>query len=256
MDALSVTPIPAFDDNYIWCIHRDQNAVLVDPGYAAPAQRFLRESGFELTAILVTHHHYDHVNGIAELLSEWPTATVIGPATASPAITQAVKDGDTVTLFDHSYQVIAVPGHTLDHLAYYQAETGQLFCGDTLFAGGCGRLFEGSPEQMLRSLQRLQDLPAATRVYCAHEYTLANLAFALKAEPENATLRDRYSVVTEKRERGEITLPSTLAQECASNPFLRTDSPSLRARICEREGSDTLSQVEVFAALRGWKDNS
>ena len=256
MDVLSVTPIPAFDDNYIWCIYRGKNAVLVDPGDAAPARRFLHASGLELTAILVTHHHYDHVNGIADLLSEWPNAAVIGPASASPHVGHAVADGDTVSLFDHDYQVLAVPGHTLDHLAYYQPETAQLFCGDTLFAGGCGRLFEGSAEQMLRSLQRLQGLPAATRVYCAHEYTLANLTFALKAEPENATLRDRYNAVTEQRERGEITLPSTLAQECASNPFLRTDSPSVRSRICEREGNNALSQVDVFAALRGWKDNS
>lgn len=256
MDAVSVTPIPAFDDNYIWCMHRNRQAVLVDPGEAEPARQFLRDAGIELTAVLVTHHHYDHVNGIAELLAEWPQAVVIGPANACPEIAQAVADGDCVTLFDRDFQVIAVPGHTLDHIAYYQPESAKLFCGDTLFAGGCGRLFEGTPAQMLASLQRLQGLPPETCVYCAHEYTLANLAFALKAEPENATLRDRYKVVEQQRERGEITLPSTLALECASNPFLRTDSPALRSRICDREGRDTLSQVEVFAALRGWKDNS
>ncbi len=256
MGKLSVTPIPAFDDNYIWCIAADDEALLVDPGDAAPALRYLHDNQLKLNAILVTHHHWDHTGGVAEIIRQFPATRVFGPANACPQIQHVVGDGDQLQLFGEDFEVLAVPGHTLDHIAYYVAQAGLLFCGDTLFAGGCGRLFEGSPAQMLNSLTRLQSLPGCTAVYCAHEYTLSNLQFALKVEPDNAKLQQRYNNIKALRERGQISLPSTIAEERDSNPFLRTATGSLRRSIALREGRDDLPQDEVFAALRAWKDNS
>lgn len=256
MSELSVTPIAAFSDNYIWCISSAGNAVIVDPGDAAPVLNYLKQTQLKLTAILITHHHWDHTGGVEALVAHFPQLVVFGPKEACTHINRPVASGDSLSLLGECFSVFAVPGHTLDHLAYYNEMSAQLFCGDTLFAGGCGRLFEGSPEQMLNSLNLLQSLPSSTEVFCAHEYTASNLQFALKAEPNNATLRDRYTQVQAMRERGEVTLPSTIAEESATNPFLRTAQDSIRQAICLREANDNLNQQEVFAALRAWKDNS
>lgn len=259
MNELSICPIRAFSDNYIWCITRATNsgdAVVVDPGDAAPVQAYLDENGLTLSAILITHHHWDHTGGVKALIESYPNAQVYGPEHACEQVNNAVSPGQSLSFFGHQFSVVGVPGHTLDHLAYYSKSVNSLFCGDTLFAGGCGRLFEGSPGQMLNSLEELRSLPGETRVYCAHEYTLSNLQFALKVEPDNAKLQQRYTQVQALREQGIPSLPSTIAEEVATNPFLRTAEPRLEQTLCRHQGKPTLNRVDAFAALRTWKDNS
>ncbi len=250
---LRIDAIPAFTDNYIWCLQRDGRACVVDPGDAQPVEDFLRRHGLVLDTILITHHHADHCGGLAGLAHHG--AAVHGAAV--DGVGHPLDDGDSVRALGLDFEVLAVPGHTLDHLAFHAAESPLgplLFCGDTLFAGGCGRLFEGTPEAMQRSLRRLAELPAQTAVYCAHEYTEANLAFARQVEPGNQALRERQQTVRALRERGEPSLPSTLALECATNPFLRWDQPEVVAAATTRAGTDALDPVEVFAEIRRWKD--
>jgi len=253
-----VEPVPAFSDNYIWLLRDGDTAHVVDPGDAQPVLAALEEQGLRLASILVTHHHFDHVGGVAEL-KRTSGCQVYGPHNpALDMIDTRLADGDTVELGSYRFEVIEVPGHTLDHIAYYQeardAQAPLLFCGDTLFAGGCGRLFEGKPAQMLESLQRLASLPPATRVYCAHEYTLANLDFARAADPDNTALAARCREAEALREAQEPTVPSTIELECATNPFLRSATPALREglRAAGRDSGD--SPVASFAALRAWKD--
>ncbi|MDR1936666.1 MAG: hydroxyacylglutathione hydrolase [Candidatus Accumulibacter sp.] len=252
-----VTPIPALKDNYIWLLRKDASAAVVDPGDAAPVIDVLQGEGLSLAAILVTHHHQDHQGGIDGLLAHAPSATVFGPAQEFiTGRTHPLRGGERVRLAAPGLdlldlQVIAVPGHTLGHLAYYGE--GGLFCGDTLFAGGCGRLFEGTPRAMFASLERLAALPGDTRVYCAHEYTEANLRFALAVEPGNRALRRRADEVAAMRAKGLPTLPSTLAVEKASNPFLRCREPDVVAAARAR-GTEN-DPVAVFAALREWKNS-
>ncbi len=253
----TVTPVPAFSDNYFWLIESAGECWVVDPGDARPVCQTIEERGLDLRGILVTHHHPDHVGGIAELVGlETP---VIGPAQrVLPQVTDPVSDGDTREIFGVSFRVIEVPGHTLNHIAYYAEPPGQeplLFCGDTLFAGGCGRLFEGSPQQMFSSLQKLAALPDETLVYCAHEYTLANLRFAHSLEPNNAALRSRISDAENLRNTGTPTVPSDMRLERATNPFLRTDSPELIQSVREEGYRSIGSPSEVFAAVRAMKDN-
>lgn len=253
---LRIDPIPAFQDNYIWTLARDGRAVVVDPGDAAPVLASLRERDLQLDAIVVTHHHADHVGGVATLLASRPVP-VHGPArTPYAGVTHPLADGDQVTLLGYPFQVLAVPGHTLDHIAYWSAELGVLFCGDTLFAGGCGRLFEGTPAQMLASLTRLAALPPQTRVYCTHEYTLGNLRFARAVEPANLALQQRQAMCVDQRERGEPTLPSTIGLERETNPFLRCALPGVRA-AAQAQSAGALAAddtVAVFATIRSWKD--
>lgn len=251
-----VLAIPAFNDNYIWLLHDAdrRRAVAVDPGTAAPVKEQLAALGMELTAILITHHHGDHVGGVKDLL-ELADVPVYGPAHESiPGLTHPLREGDSVTLesIGRSFQVLDIPGHTAGHIGYHADD--MLFCGDTLFAGGCGRLFEGTPEQMLRSLTKLAALPEATRVYCAHEYTEANLRFAVKVEPENVQLRERLRTVEALRSQGRITVPSTIGEELSTNPFLRSDVESVIESAEGRAGDKLSSPVEVFAAVRAWKD--
>jgi hydroxyacylglutathione hydrolase len=254
----AIIPVPAFRDNYIWVLRDDRRAAVVDPGDAAPVLAYLDAERLDLAAILVTHHHADHVGGVAAL-AQRSGAPVLGPAFETiPARTRALDDGDTVELaeLDAHLAVIHVPGHTLGHIAYAGEVGGErvAFCGDTLFAGGCGRLFEGTPAQMHASLARLAALPAETAVYCAHEYTLANLQFAQEVEPGNAALAARAARDLARRKRGEPTVPSTIGDERATNPFLRAAVPEVRAAAQEHEGRELASEVDVFAAVRRWKD--
>ena len=249
-------PIPAFTDNYLWLLHDGRRALVVDPGDAGPVLQALAQHGLALASILVTHHHPDHTGGVAAL-HEATGAPVYGPATESiPEPFTPLKEGDTVQALGLDFQVLDVPGHTAGHIAFYAPDVdGQplLFCGDTLFSGGCGRLFEGTPAQMLASLDKLAALPGTTRVCCTHEYTLGNLRFALAAEPGNAELAAYQAHCLRLREQGLPTLPSTIAQEQLINPFLRTRQASLVA-AAQRLDASAHDDIAVFAALRQWKN--
>jgi len=254
----SIIPIPAFADNYMWLVRNGTRAAVVDPGDARPVLDYLAREGLTLAAILATHHHNDHVGGIDALLARYP-APVFGPARESiPSRTHALAQGDIATVpgMPVSLRVLDIPGHTAGHIAYFGTIDGapSVFCGDTLFAAGCGRLFEGTPAQMWASLSALSALPDNTRVYCGHEYTLANLRFALAVEPDNAAARERQAQAQALRERGEPTLPSTIAQEHATNPFLRAHRADVRAAAARHAGRPVASDVESFAALRAWKN--
>ena len=249
-------PVPAFTDNYLWLLHDGRRALVVDPGDAGPVLQALAQHGLALASILVTHHHPDHTGGVAAL-REATGAPVYGPETESiPEPFTPLKEGDTVQALGLNFQVMDVPGHTAGHIAFYAPDVdGQplLFCGDTLFSGGCGRLFEGTPAQMLASLDKLAALPGSTRVCCTHEYTLANLRFALAAEPGNAELAAYQTHCLRLREQGLPTLPSTIAQEQLINPFLRTRQASLVA-AAQRLDASAHDDIAVFAALRQWKN--
>ncbi|MGF6593617.1 hydroxyacylglutathione hydrolase [Pseudomonas sp. 2835] len=256
---IQIDALPAFTDNYIWLLQdaANQRCAVVDPGDAAPVLAWLeRHPGWQLSDILITHHHHDHVGGVEQLKAR-TGATVYGPAHEQiPGRDKALEDNASVRVLGLDFQIIAVPGHTLGHIAYYcpQTTTPVLFCGDTLFAAGCGRLFEGTPEQMHHSLQRLAALPAATLVYCTHEYTLSNLRFAQAVEPENPHIAQRFSDVTRLRAEDRITLPSTLALEKLTNPFLRTTETSVKEKLDERIDHLNPTPSAVFAGLRAWKD--
>lgn len=257
---LQVKPILAFDDNYIWAIiHPEKKlCVVVDPGQAEPVKQFLASEQLQLSAIIITHHHWDHTNGVASLVTEYPDLTIYGPS-ESPfkGVTQPLVDQQTFTLecIKLSFTIIATPGHTLDHICYYAEQQNWLFCGDTLFSGGCGRLFEGTPEQMHLSLNKLKALPSHTHVYCTHEYTLSNLTFAQAAEPDNQALISYNHTVTEQRNLNICTLPSSIGLECAINPFLRADLPHLSQYIPSEYAKAPKSSLDVFTALRRWKDH-
>lgn len=276
-------PIPAFEDNYLWLLHDGRRAVVVDPGDAQPVLRMLQDRQLQLESILVTHHHPDHIGGV-DALREATGAKVFGPAREHiPPPFTPLQDGDTVRALDLDFQVIDVPGHTAGHIAFYLAPTlsasrdalppkgahpawgdpapdgivldGRplLFCGDTLFSGGCGRLFEGTPAQMLASLDRLAALPGATRVCCTHEYTMGNLRFALAVEPDNRELIGYHARCAALRDDGEPTLPTSIAQELLINPFLRTRQATVMA-AARRFDPAAHDDNTVFAAIRQWKN--
>jgi len=255
---LNIHPIAAFADNYIWLIYdpSSRQAFVVDPGDAQPVLDTLRALQLELAGILITHHHFDHVGGVHALCAHYEPV-VYGPHNpAITGITRWLAAGDRLEVLGMSFEVLEVPGHTLDHIAYvHRGHSPLVFCGDTLFAGGCGRLFEGNPSMMLRSLQSLAALPPSTRVYCAHEYTLANLAFARAVEPHNAALEQRSAVAADMRQRGEPTVPSDIALELATNPFLRCNVAELQGSLRQQGKLKGVSAVEVFTLVRGWKDN-
>lgn len=252
-ERFGIVPIPALRDNYIWGLFREGRAALVDPGEAEPALDWLARESLRLEAILITHHHQDHQGGIPDLLARHPSAQVFGPACES--ITDCacpLAGGDRFPLLGHEAAVLDVAAHTRGHLAYLVEDA--LFCGDTLFGGGCGKLFEGSPADMLAALGKIAALPDATRLFCAHEYTCFCLSFALeKVEPENAQLRERLSRSRTLRAAGRPTLPSALAEEKATNPFLRLDKPQV-IRSVQRRSPTAKTPETLLAALLDWLD--
>jgi hydroxyacylglutathione hydrolase len=261
---LQVWPIPAFDDNYIWCIHDGKSALIVDPGDSAPVLDYLAKHQLQLKGILITHHHADHTGGILNLLQTIDAnLPVYGPAGDNiPGRTQAAKEGDKIEITSPriSLKVYEVPGHTLSHIAYFanmQANVVEpmLFCGDTLFASGCGRLFEGTPTQMTQSLAKFAALPKNTLVYCTHEYTLSNIRFALAVEPNNVNLISWAEQAKELRDKGVPTLPTTIGQELQVNPFMRCDQPEVISSAKSISGqTDLPSPAHVLAVIRAWKD--
>ncbi|EKO3366829.1 hydroxyacylglutathione hydrolase [Vibrio fluvialis] len=249
---LHIKSIPAFNDNYIWLIQNsDRRCAVVDPGDATPVLDYLSQHELTLEAILITHHHNDHIGGVPELVRQYPNVDVVGPAQEPiPTLTHPVDAGDQIELFDERFMVLGLPGHTLGHIGY--VGDGKLFCGDVLFSAGCGRVFEGTMEQMFTSLSKLVALPEETEVYCAHEYTASNVAFAMAVEPDNEQLQIYRDEVIRLRGQGHSTLPSTLRREKWVNPFLRTQEPSIMKSVANRtEQTDALS---IFTALREWKN--
>ena len=254
--SLQVTAIPAFDDNYLWLIHDQEYAAIVDPGDAASVEAALAAHQLKLAAILLTHHHADHAGGVPALLRHW-NVPVYGPASERiPGISHPLRQGDVVTLTSPELRlsVLDVPGHTAGHIAYVAESEPWLFCGDTLFAGGCGRLFEGTAEQMTNSLEKISALPDNTKVYCAHEYTVSNLRFAVAAEPDNPRTAERLTAAQALRARGIATVPSTLGEEKLTNPFLRYREKSIVDLLKSSGRLDNENPVKAFAALREWKN--
>jgi len=255
---MTLFPVPAFSDNYIWVLHDGQRALAVDPGEASGVSHWLAQNGLTLDTILITHHHADHTGGVASL-RESTGARVVGPAfEPMPEPLQRVAGGDRVQVLGLDFEVLDVPGHTAGHIAFYAAEANGaplLFCGDTLFSGGCGRLFEGTPEQMLASLTALAALPDATRVCCTHEYTLANLRFARAVDPGNTALTDHAQACEQRRARNLPTLPSSIGLERQINPFLRSHEPALMQAALAHDPATTNDAVSVFATLRAWKND-
>ena len=254
-----ILALPAFDDNYIWLLRARGCVAVVDPGDAAPVLAHLEKSGDRLCAILATHHHGDHVGGLAEILARF-AVPVFGPAIENiPGVSHPLAGGERIELpeINVELEIIAVPGHTRGHIAYYGPsidDHGAVFCGDTLFGAGCGRLFEGTPAQMQDSLAKLAALPAPTLVYCAHEYTQSNLRFARAVEPGSIAVQRRSERVDRERAAGRPTIPTRIQIELETNPFLRWDAPAVRAAAASRLGRSPVDAVETFTAIREWKN--
>lgn len=265
---LKITPLRALSDNYIWVLKKDDKnqVVIVDPAEAEPVFKYLDEQNLELAAILITHQHYDHTGGVADLLEKYPYIPVIGPGIAASKeklridllipefITYTVSEGDTVFLPElaEKFDVISIPGHTLDHLAY--VAEGMVFCGDTVFGAGCGRIFSGTAQMLSASLAKLAALPADTRMYCSHEYTVDNLGFAKWVEPDSQAILERDAAEMAKQEKGLVTLPTTVELELNTNPFMRLKVPEVKQAAENYAGKALNEDWEVFAALREWKD--
>ncbi len=248
-----VSFIPAFKDNYIWLLTRGKRAFVVDPGEAAPVEARLEADGLTLEGILITHHHADHQGGVAELKARWQ-AVVYAPGNESiTGCTHPLSGGENLDILGAAVRVLGVPGHTLGHIAYYTP--GMLFCGDTLFGAGCGRLFEGTPEQMSASLDSIAALPDETLIYCAHEYTEMNLRFALAVEPDNPALQVRVARVAALRASGLPSVPSTLDEEKATNPFLRCTQPAVRSAAQKRNATVGPQKAAIFKTIREWRNS-
>ena len=251
----NIEAIPAFSDNYIWILVKGNSAAVVDPGDGSVVESFLSKNNLSLESILITHHHFDHTGGITDLASKW-NPKVYGPKGGHiKGIDSELTENSKITILDTEFHIFETPGHTLDHIAYYSKDIGSLFCGDTLFSGGCGRLFEGTPLQMFDSLKKFSDLPEETKVYCTHEYTLSNLTFALEVEPNNVDLKKYFEKVSSLRDSNQISLPSSILLENKINPFLRTSVSQVKENAENYAKKQNLQPAEVLAAIRDWKDN-
>lgn len=254
----NITPIPAFNDNYIWALASpgSNEVAVIDPGDADKVNQYLKKNGLQLSAILITHHHDDHTGGVNQLKSEH-NATVYGPHNSPfEGLEVTLKQGDQVELFGQSLQVHEVPGHTLDHISYYLDGTQpQLFCGDTLFLAGCGRLFEGSAEQMHKAMEYFRSLPDITKIYCTHEYSLANLAFAAAVEPSSSAIQAATIQCNQLRQAGKPTLPTDIATEKQINPFLRYGETTVKQSAEQFSNTSLATEVAVFGAIREWKNS-
>lgn len=249
---MNLISVPAFKDNYIWLLANDEkHCVIVDPGDAAPVLQALEQYGLSPAAILLTHHHNDHTGGVQQLATHYPDIHIYGPQeTKHCGVTHTVQEGDKITVAGSEFSIFFVPGHTAGHIAYYSHP--YLFCGDTLFSAGCGRIFEGTAQQMFESLIKLADLPDETQVCCAHEYTLSNLAFAHQIWPEDVDIYDYLVKISQLREKGESSLPSTLGRERRINIFLRHHDIDLKRKLSIN--TDTQGDWQIFAHLRALKD--
>lgn len=252
---VKIESIEAFTDNYIWLVTTNEGSIVIDPGESSNVINYLDNNQLDLKAIFITHHHFDHTGGIDEITSYYPV-NVFGPNNNVETINKRLKDGDRVNVIGIDFEIIEIAGHTLDHIAYFSENNGNpiLFCGDTLFAAGCGRVFEGTFEQMYESLIKLKSLPINTKIYCGHEYTLSNLEFAKEAEPFNQDTLSRYNNVLKLREKGTPSIPSLLSTELKTNPFLRCDNKEVQENISTKFKTIKESK-EIFKALRLWKDN-
>ena len=252
---INIEPIEAFSDNYIWLVTTNEGSLVIDPGESNNLLKILKEKDLDLKAILITHHHYDHTGGIEEILSS-KSIDVYGPNNNINSINKRVSHESKINLLGIEFEVIEIPGHTLDHIAFYSENNGNpiLFCGDTLFAGGCGRVFEGTFEQMYDSLSILKKLPLNTKVYSGHEYTESNLNFAKNVEPLNQKIISRYNEVIEIRRQGLPTLPTTIELELETNPFFRVGQNEVQKLISEKFNTPR-NNKDIFTAIRQWKDN-
>ena len=252
---INIEPIKAFNDNYIWLATTNEGSIVIDPGEAHKTIKYLKENDLNLDAILITHHHFDHTGGIEDML-KFRNVDVYGPVNNIPSINKQLRDGDLFSVIGIDFKIIEIPGHTLDHIAFFSENNGNpvLFCGDTLFSSGCGRVFEGTFEQMHKSILKLKSLPANTKIYSGHEYTQSNLKFALEVEPLNQKLISRYNDVQDLLNKGIPTLPTTLELELEVNPFLRCQAREVQNSVVKQFNTSN-HEDEIFKALRQWKDN-
>ena len=252
---INIKPLKAFTDNYIWLLESNEEVSVVDPGDAKPVLDYLSQTNKNLKDILITHHHFDHTAGVPEL-KKIISGSIYGPQNSYKLIKEEVAQGDTLTSLGIKFEIIEVPGHTLDHIAFYNEENNILFCGDTLFAGGCGRVFEGTFDQMFESLNKLKQLPDSTQIYCGHEYTKSNLLFSIKVEPENNDLIMRNNEIDNLIITNGSSLPSSIELEKKTNPFLRCDVLSDNIKVIQKFGLNNPSEKEIFKHIREWKDST
>ncbi|MDA9133530.1 hydroxyacylglutathione hydrolase [Gammaproteobacteria bacterium] len=252
---INIEPIKAFNDNYIWLATTNEGSIVIDPGEAHKTIKYLKENDLNLDAIFITHHHFDHTGGIEDML-KFRNVDVYGPVNNIPSINKQLRDGNLFSVIGIDFKIIEIPGHTLDHIAFFSENNGNpvLFCGDTLFSSGCGRVFEGTFEQMHKSILKLKSLPANTKIYSGHEYTQSNLKFALEVEPLNQKLISRYNDVQDLLNKGIPTLPTTLELELEVNPFLRCHTREVQNSVVKQFNTSN-HEDEIFKALRQWKDN-
>jgi len=252
---INIEPIKAFNDNYIWLVTTNEGSIVIDPGEATKTINYLKENSLNLKGILITHHHFDHTGGIEDML-KFKNVDVYGPVNNISSINKKLRDGDLFSLIGIDFKIIEIPGHTLDHIAFFSENNGNpfLFCGDTLFSSGCGRVFEGTFEQMHKSILKLKSLPANTKIYSGHEYTQSNLKFAMEVEPLNQKLISRYNDVQDLLNKGIPTLPTTLELELEVNPFLRCQTKEVQSSVVKQFNTSN-HEDEIFKALRQWKDN-
>ena len=252
---INIKPLKAYSDNYIWLLETNEEVSVVDPGDAKPVLDYLRKTKKNLKDILITHHHFDHTAGVPEL-ENIISGSIYGPKDSYELIKEEVTQGDTLSSLGVRFEIIEVPGHTLDHIAFYSEEYNILFCGDTLFAGGCGRVFEGTFDQMFESLNKLKQLPDSTQIYCGHEYTKSNLLFSVEVEPENNDLIMRNTKIDNLLLENGSSLPSTIELEKKTNPFLRCDVLSDNIKLIQKFGFNSPSEKEIFKYIREWKDST